>query len=351
MVFALIALAVLCVIGIRFAKPKQLHSGYIDIEQTTAINGIFVILVVFSHFAQYSPYRNPLDAPYNELRNILGQLVVSTFLFYSGYGVCCSIRKKGRSYVNSIPWKRFCKVLLHFDIAIGIFMIVNLLTGKSYSIKTVLLSLFGWSAVGNSNWYIFAVLAAYLITFIAFEIFGEKSLGAVITVTALSFVYIFVMRIFKESWWYDTFLCYAAGMWFCLLKDKLDALLKKHYWLYWVMLIGCAAAWYPAFIHRQNILLYELHAILFVLFFVLLCMKVRITNPVLNWFGKNVFGIYVLQRIPMRLFGMIPAIKALPYVHLALSFAATVVLAYLFKLMTDAIDGVLFDRKRKAVQS
>ena len=351
MVFALIGLALLCIIGIRFAKPGQLHDGYIDIKQTTAINGIFVVLVVFSHFAQYSAYKNPLDAPYNELRTILGQLVVATFLFFSGYGVCCSIRKKGRSYINTIPWKRLCKVLLHFDLAIGIFMLVNFLTDKSYSLKTVLLSLIGWSAVGNSNWYIFAVLVAYLITFIAFEIFGEKGCGGVITVTVLSFVYIFVMRMVKDSWWYDTFLCYAAGMWFCLLKDKLDAVLKKHYWLYWVMLVACAGAWYISYLNRRNLLLYELHAILFVLFFVLLSMTVRIYNPVLDWLGKNVFGIYVLQRIPMRLFGMVPAIKALPYVHLALSFAVTLILAYLFKLLTDLVDRVLFDRKPKVSQT
>ena len=50
-------------------------------EQTTCINGIFVLFVFLSHFGQYE------TMPWNRLLLAIGQLMVAPFLFYSGYGI------------------------------------------------------------------------------------------------------------------------------------------------------------------------------------------------------------------------------------------------------------------------
>lgn len=50
-------------------------------EQTTCINGIFVLFVFLSHFGQYE------TMPWNNLLLAIGQLMVAPFLFYSGYGI------------------------------------------------------------------------------------------------------------------------------------------------------------------------------------------------------------------------------------------------------------------------
>lgn len=46
-------------------------------EQTTCINGIFVMFVFLSHFGQYE------TMPWNNLLLAIGQLMVAPFLFYS----------------------------------------------------------------------------------------------------------------------------------------------------------------------------------------------------------------------------------------------------------------------------
>ena len=46
-------------------------------EQTTCINGIFVLFVFLSHFGQYE------TMPWNNLLLAIGQLMVAPFLFYS----------------------------------------------------------------------------------------------------------------------------------------------------------------------------------------------------------------------------------------------------------------------------
>ena len=43
-------------------------------------------------------------------------LMVTMFLFYSGYGVFESIKKKKEKYINTIPKRRFLKTLINFAI-------------------------------------------------------------------------------------------------------------------------------------------------------------------------------------------------------------------------------------------
>ena len=54
------------------------------------------------------------------------------------------------------------------DIAVLLYLIVNSVFGKTFPVKQVLLALAAYSSVGNSDWYIFAVLGLYLIVFAAF---------------------------------------------------------------------------------------------------------------------------------------------------------------------------------------
>jgi hypothetical protein len=75
---------------------------------------------------------------------------------------------------------------------------VQTILGKTFPVSQYLLSFTGWDAVGNSNWYILAVIVAYLITFIAFEICRDKGkfYPAAVLVTAGCFAYIFVLYFF-----------------------------------------------------------------------------------------------------------------------------------------------------------
>ena len=68
----------------------------LDKEQTTCINGMFVVLVFLSHFGQYEmmPWNKPILA--------IGQLMVAPFLFFSGYGIMEQIKKKGDEYTMSL---------------------------------------------------------------------------------------------------------------------------------------------------------------------------------------------------------------------------------------------------------
>ena len=74
-------------------------------EQTTCINGIFVLFVFLSHFGQYE------TMPWNWLLLGLGQLMVAPFLFYSGYGIMEQIQRRGIVYIDGMPRKKNIEVL------------------------------------------------------------------------------------------------------------------------------------------------------------------------------------------------------------------------------------------------
>ena len=65
------------------------------------------------------------------------------------------------------------KLLFRFDVAVLMFLVMNTLLGAHYAPRRILLSLVGWKALGNSNWYIFDILALYVLMFAAFSI-GER---------------------------------------------------------------------------------------------------------------------------------------------------------------------------------
>ena len=64
MIFFLAVLLIIIFIGIRISGPGEFNTSYLDKRNTAAINGIFVVLVVFSHYSHYADFGGVLDAPY-----------------------------------------------------------------------------------------------------------------------------------------------------------------------------------------------------------------------------------------------------------------------------------------------
>ena len=342
-------LVLLCALpGAKAAEPGKIFPDYISRTQTTAINGIFVLLVFFSHVSTYITMSGPLDAAYQSMKSYLGQMVVVTFLFFSGFGMMESITKKGMDYVKSIPWRRFCKVLFHMILAVLLFWVVDLLLKKPPALINVLLAFIGWTSIGNSNWYIFAVLALYVIVFLSFIVCkANRWVGAVLT-TLLSVLFVYwQMRIGRDRWTYNTVIVFAAGMWYSLLRGPLEKLVSRGTPL-WFLSFGALFALYLVFDAKKNggIEQYSLWAICFVLVLVLLSMKLKIGNGLLQFFGSHVFSIYILQRIPMMLLSHFGYQQGHPYRFVVACFAATLVLAVLFDWGTDKLDALLF-RPRK----
>ena len=83
-------------------KIALYFSDYMNLENTNSIKGIFVWLIIFCHKSGYGIKMKYL---YIKILGYFGQKVVSMFLFYSGFGIYESIKKKGKIYIKTIPRK------------------------------------------------------------------------------------------------------------------------------------------------------------------------------------------------------------------------------------------------------
>lgn len=307
----------------------------LSISQTTCIKGIFVIFVFLSHSCQYvDTSLLPYFQPYLFVRDYLGQLIVAPFLFYSGYGIMEQIKSKGSKYINDIPRKRVIKIWLHFALAVLLFLLVDFAIGEYYSLSHITLSFFSWESIGNSNWYIFAIICMYVATYLSFKLFsGEKR--AIVSIFCLSCIYIVVMHFFKDgSWWYDTILCYPAGMVLSCEKDKLQKCIERDKVLTPFI---CVLITLLLYMCQCNLIAHELLAIIFCLDIVLIFAFFRIKNSVLLFLGKHTFEIYILQRIPMILLQN----HVGGYAYLLLCFLITIFISVGFKKLERKVDLLL----------
>lgn len=343
MVIILFLLFAITLCGTKFCSPEKFNCDYLSKDNTSAINGIFVVLVFFRHFSQYINLNDSLgDSLYYEFNGYLGQLLVTSFLFYSGYGIMCSISAKGTAYVNTIPRKRILGVWLHFAIAVLLFLVCDLLLGKHYSIKTVLLAFTGWSSIGNSNWYIFATLFLYLFVFIAFKISKSRKITGLLITAVLILAFVFVqMRVDRPQYCFNTIVCYPLGMLFALVKPYFEKICFRNDLTYYT----CVAVVFSLFVFsfgyiKEGFICHSIVSALFILLLVLISAKIKIKNGFLSLMGNHVFSIYILQRIPMMIFANLGLNKN-AYVFLLLSFLTTIPLALAFDKLMVPLDKKL----------
>lgn len=319
------------------SRPVKFNPEYLSMKQTNIIRGFFLLLVFMIHFCQYIQMNGPADRIFQFWRTHSGQLVVTLFLLYSGYGVFVSIMKKGAPYVRRIPVHRVLRTLVHFDMAVLLYLAAYYFMGRTFSLQKILLALLGWESLGNSNWYIFVMLILYLITWLAFQIFKDKPVPALLCITILTIAAMYILSLYKTDYWYSTMLCYPAGMWYGFFKEKIDTKLKapKNYIFAALILLILLLIVYKT---REQICMYAIGAVVFALAVVFFTTKIELGNTLLEFTGKHLFGLYIMQRLPMALLQH-TVVGANPYIYAVTCF----LLMYLV--------GIGFDRFCKFLDS
>ena len=295
-------IALLCLRG--FGLRKEADGDYLSHRQGDAVKGIFILMVFLNHANYYireagHQYVNWYDTLFLDVSGKFGQLIVVMFLFFSGYGVMTAVKNRGAAYVRAMPRRRILTVLLNFDVAVVLFAILQLALGQVFPAKQYLLSLVGWEQIGNSNWYIFVILLCYAATWLSARLFGDGWKTLALTAGLLAVLY-GVLAGCKEPYWYNTIVAYPMGMAACLGKERLDGIGAKTYWAALAVSVLCLTLTYIR--HQDPLgLVHSFRTVAFTAVMVLLLMKVKVGTPALDWLGKNLFFLYIYQRILMIL--------------------------------------------------
>lgn len=324
---------------LNLAGPEP---GYLNRDTTATINGLFLLLVMFSHFATYLPasHLTPLTSLWMSTK---GELIVTTFLFFSGFGIMEQLQKRGSAYIDTFPVKRILFVWLKFFFAVTLFIILAVILHTSYSGKRILLAYFGLTTIGNSGWYIFAILLLYCLTYLAFKWSPNSHRRALTYLFIGLIIYIIIANLTLPSWYHETILSYFAGAVFSLNQTKWLPRITKNWGSYFItglttLIVFCGSYLLCAF--TQGLLhyfFYQVAAISFPFLFVLLAMKVRLKNRFLRYVGGSaMFSLYILQRIPMILIQN-NAIMKTPWLAFLLVLLATLALGWVFDHLIDRL--------------
>jgi len=193
---------------------------------------------------------------------------------------------------------------------------------------------------------------AYAVTFVAFEIFRNKGgyYPAAILVTIGCVAYIFILAHFnlKQGYWFDTIICYACGVWYSLLRDKIEKIINKNLAVYAVFFIGTAAGTLYFMLKRGSGFVHtELYMLFFTAFVVIMSMRISFHNKILMWCGKNLFGLYIMQRIPMIILRAIGVADFNVYLYFVLCAVITVPVAWAFEKYTGKLWKIITTPKKK----
>ena len=324
---------------VLFHSKWEWNEDYLGIDNCYDIKGVFILMVLFSHATQYIEksgynYTSFGDFIIPLYKSFMGQLIVAMFLFYSGYGVSISISKKGIRYINQIPRNRVLVVLLNFMVAVAFFVIVNVLFSIKMEWNQILMSLIGWDSVGNSNWYIFVILLCYIITYVSFKVcstFFRKDaywvcvfIGCFVTMVFLSYL--------KPSYWYNTILCYPAGVFYFVFKRYIESFFKMKGLLVFLFL-SLGVILLPELKYTIHGLVDNIRAICFAFLIVILSMHIKIGCYSLRWCGKNLFPLYIYQRLPMIIIYALSGgllVHQYPFTFILISLLVSVFIAYLY---------------------
>lgn len=340
MILFTILIVLLSLYHCKVSGLKTFNDEYLSIDSTNAIKGIFILFVFMNHCLHYVwesgfEYIYFYDKLGAVSFGLFGQLIVVMFLFYSGYGVNESIKKKGAAYISTIPKKRIVNTLLNFDLAVILFICLDAFLHIDYTMSEIAFSFIAWEDVGNSNWYIFDILLCYAITWFCAKTCANRpvlyriGMGGVMVMLA-----IYLLSEYKSnSVWSNTLLCYPLGMVFSQYKSRIEPFVRKYYYVLLSIATIIVAATFLT-ITGEMICLYNVKSLVFVFFIVLLTLKVHIKNEALIWCGKNLFPLYIYQRIPMiALFTVLGAdfVKEFALLYIALSLFVSVVIAHFYK--------------------
>lgn len=351
MIFFVLAITLLALLTSKFNFEAP-HLDYISAQRTLPIKGAFVLLVFASHFCSYVEFENVYDKAYLVFRSFMGQLIVAPFLFYSGYGVLLSVIKKGEEYAKGLPLKRIFKVWLQFNCAVALFLVVQVLRGKRYTLGHMALTSIGWAGIGNSNWYIFCVLFLYLFVWMAAMAFSAEQpkdrFPMLATVTILTVCFVYVVAKLKGaagSYYYNTAIVFVAGGWYAAYQVKIEKFVLDNRKRFWLIMLVTALAFFILHKERGALIWYEFHAVAFSVLVVLLTMVVQIRSRFLTYCGKHLFSLYILQRLPMMVFQGTELAKY-NYSYFAVCVVCTFLLSAAFdfgfdKLWKPIQDGLL----------
>lgn len=347
MILIIPLIIILCIPGFRI--KKETNTDYFNQRTTASFIGLFVLCIFFSHVLGRINSSNLLDVPATYFfQTLISQMMVVPFFFFSAYGIICQYNKMGRDkYLKRFLVHRFLRVYLIFLLC-ELFgaLICGLCSGfKDFNFDPLRLTC--W----YGPWFIFVILALYLIIFLSLVLFGHRKLLIFLSVLILSFVLIAILVIFKEGdYWYNTIISFPIGVAFALYKSHIDNFLlsiKKRF--LFITLLVCFLGYLAVILIMKYIpplsynlfnylSLYTIRVVLFILCMTIFLFLFTFGNKIL--FIASGLGLYsyILQGFSFYIFSKVfDLISISIHLYCVLCFITTSLFSLGVKFLFDKL--------------
>lgn len=138
------------------------------------------------------------------------------------------------------------------------------------------------------------------------------------------------MSFYKESYWYNTAFCFVLGSAYSAYKEKIETWISGKELISFIYLVIMFMIAYKL---RKNIIWYHMHTLVFTLIIIIITRKFKIKNIVLEWIGKNLFPMYIFQRLPMMILNKDEFMYNNPYIFFVTAFVLTVIITFIYNFI------------------
>lgn len=189
------------------------------------------------------------------------------------------------------------------------------------------------------SWFVGAILVSYVMFFIGKKILPKVNLALKVAVLML----IFSVICYKHLDYWTTFFAFPLGLIFGEKESKISSLSSGKRIAVIIASAGlCAVAIVPKFygFNNGNDLFMNISdfftSSLFAIIVYFIASFIRIGNPILSFFGKISYEVYLLQGIAVRIANKIFGVQNSIFFFL-LSFAALILLSYIVESLSALI--------------
>ena len=315
-------LAVLFNAGVR---PKTAgEEDFLSIRQTGAVQSAACIGIILHHLSQQVTNYGSLDKGLITVFSYAGILFTAVFFFFSGYGLMVSLQRR-TDYLNTFLQRRLPTVLIPFWLCNSIILLTNrLFYGVRYSFDQMIRYISGIDLINGNGWFIIEIVIIYVLFFALFSMFRNRDI-ALILLTMAVFVLIAYgffsghdpknEQWFKGEWWYNSTITFALGLWYARFRHKLDSFFSLRYRTLSVLFFLLFIASFRFSVHcvgRYGYYYYLSVSVgrkyacitlvsqattcsIFVIWLILLLMKITLGNRILASLGKIRLPLFLLH--------------------------------------------------------
>ncbi len=318
-------------------------NDYLSLEYTKYLKGILALVVVFCHI-QYGRTTVPIF----KIFNYVGDLAVSCFFFFSGYGLISQYLKNSEGYLKTFFRKRIVKILFAYMIFICIYLIYYFISGTFKNFDDIITFTKSRSLIVSHSWYIIDIIILYVAFYVIAKIFKENYKFIIIGMYGFVTFLTFIMIYFEmPEFWYVSIFSLCFGMNYKIIQEKIDNKnIKKYYIIATVIFIIFEILQFIINQIYESISITVIVAILknvayisFTFLIISIGKYIQFKNPIFEFLGEISLELYLIHGLFEKVFSNISYTNANNFLYGVSVLVCSIIFAHLIHQFILRVNG------------